>query len=131
MTQRLCIFITLWSVFGRYFCFSPGRHLRHRQEVIGRGSIVLAKRLTACNLVQAILVYWVGGNAPAVLALREYVLKHSHRPYQPVYVELFATLAPKLRGGDASGYDGLLSVDSIENISLHMPDMCRSLPQEG
>lgn len=77
------------------------------------------------------LVYWVGGNAPAVLALREYVLKHSQRPYQPVYVELLATLSPKQRVGDAAGYDGLLLVDSVENISLHLPEACRSLPPEG
>ena len=84
-------------------------------------------KLTACNPVRG----WVGGNAPAVLALREYVLKHSQRPYQPVYVELLATLSPKQRVGDAAGYDGLLLVDSVENISLHLPEACRSLPPEG
>ena len=123
--RRACI--ALWPVFllitGPVFAApTPG----YWQGIYRAGNEVNSLQPCPGNLV-----YWVGGNAPAVLALREYVLKHSQRPYQPVYVELFATLSAKQREGDAAGYDGLLLVDSVENISLHLPEACRSLPPEG
>lgn len=126
MTRRHA-FIALWSVF----LLIAGQALAAPTRGYWQGIYRAGNEVNSLQPCPGNLIYWVGGNRPAVLALREYVLKHSQRPYQPVYVELFATLAPKPRGGDAAGYDGLLLVDAVENISLHLPDVCRSLPPEG
>lgn len=77
------------------------------------------------------LVYWLDGNSDLALSLREYALKHTVRPYQPIYVELVGELSGKQRTGSAAGYDDVLQLQSVESISLQLPEPCQQLPPEG
>jgi hypothetical protein len=77
------------------------------------------------------LVYWVDGNTTLALSLREYALKQSTRPYQPIYVELMGQLTGKVREGSAAGYDDVLRLQSVEDIRLQIPEPCQDLPPEG
>ncbi len=77
------------------------------------------------------LVYWVDGNSTLALSLREYALKQSTRPYQPIYVELIGELTGKVREGSAAGYDDVLRLQSVEEIRLQIPELCQDLPPEG
>ena len=77
------------------------------------------------------LVYWIEGGSDVALALREYVLKHAKRPYQPFYVELQGALLGKQREGAAAGYDDVVRLHSVEEMSAVLPPQCRDLPPEG
>ena len=77
------------------------------------------------------LVYWIEGNSEAALALREYVLKHAQRPFQPFYVELEGELLGKQREGGAAGYDDVLHLHGVEDMTPELPPKCRDLPPEG
>ena len=77
------------------------------------------------------LVYWVSGDNTVALALREYVLKHGRRPFQPFYVELSGELTGRVRDGNGAGYDDVLRVASVEVLSEQLPAQCQDLPPEG
>ncbi|MFC3914393.1 hypothetical protein ACFOSS_13085 [Pseudaeromonas sharmana] len=77
------------------------------------------------------LVYWVSGDNQVALALREYVLKHARRPFQPFYIELNGELIGRPRVGNGAGYDDVLRVESVEALSEQLPAQCQALPPEG
>ncbi|MGL4204710.1 MAG: hypothetical protein ACRCRW_01055 [Aeromonadaceae bacterium] len=77
------------------------------------------------------LIYWVEGSSDAALALREYVLKHARRPFQPFYVELEGELLGKQRTGSAAGYDDVVRLRGVEEMSPALPPQCQDLPPEG
>jgi len=73
-------------------------------------------------------VYWVGGTAPVVMALREYALKHRQRPYQPFYLQLEGELQAAPARGDGAGYAGLLLPRHVMQLSAQLPARCVRLP---
>lgn len=77
------------------------------------------------------LIYWIEGNSEAALALREYALKHAQRPFQPFYVELEGSLLGKQRQGAAVGYDDVVRLHGVEEMSPDLPVLCQDLPPEG
>lgn len=127
MTHTLLVCMALCSVY----LSGTGVALAARTQGDWQGIYRAGNDVNSLQPCPGNLVYWVGGNAPAVLALREYALKHSLKPYQAFYVELVGTLLPKQPVGEAAGYDGLLIVDSVENISQQLPAVCRAMPPEG
>lgn len=115
----------VWRCLGLWFVCLPA------QAAVWQGLYRAGAEVNSFQPCPGNLVYWLDGSSDVALSLREYALKHTVRPYQPIYVELVGELSGKQRTGSAAGYDDVLRLQSVEAISLQLPEPCQQLPPEG
>lgn len=115
----------VWRYLGLWLACLPA------QAVVWQGLYRAGAEVNSFQPCPGNLVYWLDGSSDVALSLREYALKYTRRPYQPIYVELVGELSGKPRTGAAAGYDDVLQLQSVEAISLELPEPCQQLPPEG
>lgn len=74
--------------------------------------------------------YWVIGKSSVLQPLRDESNKLSSalgKPYQPVYVEIFAVLEAKAEDGFAADYDGVYRVTSVKKYNAVIPSDCNRI----
>ena len=97
-------------------------------EIAYRGNYYWGHEVETFHPCDSEQAFWVTGSDVVLQPLRDEARKSSiadSKPYQPIYVEIFAVPEGKSGDGFAADYDGVYRVTFVKKFSTGIPSNCR------